>query len=236
MNEPIAILAATAATIGFFHTLFGPDHYLPFIVMGKARSWSLAKTMGITFLCGLGHVLGSVVLGLIGVALGLAVGRLEAFEALRGNLAAQALIVFGFTYCVWGIHRAIKNKPHTHAHLHSGNVVHAHEHSHSNEHAHPHNVKARSVTPWVLFTIFVLGPCEPLIPLIMYPAAEHSIKGVLVVAGVFALTTIGTMMAVVLVSSWGVSFVKLGTAERFTHALAGFAVCVSGLAIQFLGL
>jgi nickel/cobalt exporter len=216
--------------------LLGPDHYLPFIVMGKARDWSLAKTMGITFLCGIGHVVGSVLLGLIGVALGLAVGRLEAFEAWRGNLAAQALIVFGFTYCVWGIHRAIKNKPHAHAHVHSGDVVHTHTHSHQQEHAHPHNVKARSITPWVLFTIFVLGPCEPLIPLVMYPAAEHSMGGMLFVAGVFGLATLTTMMAVVLVSSWGVSIVKLGTAERYTHALAGFAVCVSGLAIQVLGL
>ncbi len=236
MNESIAILTTTAATIGFFHTLFGPDHYLPFIVMGKARNWSLPKTMGITFLCGLGHVLSSVVLGLIGVAFGLALGKLEAFEAFRGNLAAQALIIFGFTYCIWGIHRAIKNKSHSHAHIHDGGTVHTHTHSHQKEHAHPHDFKARSITPWVLFTIFVLGPCEPLIPLIMYPAAEHSFIGVLFVAGIFSVATIGTMMSVVLAAAWGVSFVRLGAVERYSHALAGFAVCLSGCAIQFLGL
>jgi len=214
MPEAISILAATAATIGFFHTLIGPDHYLPFIAIGKARNWSVAKTMWITFLCGLGHVLSSVVLGLVGVAFGMALGRLKAFEAFRGNLAARALIVFGFTYCVWGIHRALKN------------------HSHSHAHAHPH----KTVTPWILFTIFVLGPCEPLIPLIMYPAAEHSVPGMLLVAGVFSVTTIGTMMAVVLVSIWGIRFINLGALERFSHALAGAAICLSGLAIEFLEL
>jgi sulfite exporter TauE/SafE len=236
MTEAIPILAGTAALIGIGHTLCGPDHYLPFIVMGKARNWTLSKTMLITFLCGIGHVAGSIVLGLLGATLGVALGKLEFFEAWRGNLAAQALIIFGVTYCVWGIHRAIKNKPHSHAHLHKGNVMHTHKHSHSQEHAHPHNLKARNVTPWVLFTIFVLGPCEPLIPLIMYPAAEHSLAGMLLVAGIFALTTIGTMMAVVLVSVWGISFVKLGPVERYSHALAGAAVCLSGLAIQFMGL
>ncbi len=236
MNEAIPVLAATAAMIGFFHTLFGPDHYLPFIVMSKARDWKLAKTLWITFLCGLGHVLSSVVFGLIGVAFGLALGKLEAFEAFRGNLAAQALVIFGFTYCIWGIHRALKNKPHSHAHVHDGNVNHSHPHSHTHEHAHPHGADKKTLTPWVLFTIFVLGPCEPLIPLIMYPAAEHSVAGMVVVAGIFAMTTVGTMLAVVLVSAWGIGFVKLGAVERFSHALAGAAICFSGLAIQFLGL
>ena len=236
MTEAIPILAGTAALIGLGHTLMGPDHYLPFIVMSKARKWSMAKTMWITLLCGIGHVIGSIALGLIGAALGVALSKIEAFEAWRGNLAAQMLIIFGFTYFIWGVHRAIKNKPHTHAHVHGDEVVHTHKHAHKQEHAHPHEMKKRTVTPWVLFTIFVFGPCEPLIPLIMYPAAEHSVGGMLLVAGVFALATIGTMMAVVAVSAWGVRFVKLGSVERYTHALAGAAVCLSGMAIQFLGL
>ncbi len=236
MNESIVLLGVTAASIGFVHTLFGPDHYLPFIVMRKARNWSMSRTMAITLLCGLGHVLGSVVLGLIGVAFGLALGKLEAFEAFRGNLAAQALIIFGFTYCVWGIHRALKNKPHTHIHVHDGVVEHTHEHKHAHVHAHAHASQAGNITPWVLFTIFVLGPCEPLIPLIMYPAAQHSMAGVLIVAAVFAVATIGTMVTVVLATSWGIGFVKLGPFERYSHALAGAAICFSGLAIQFLGL
>jgi nickel/cobalt exporter len=239
MSESIMLLGITAASIGFVHTLLGPDHYLPFIVMRKARNWSMTRTVVITFLCGVGHVLGSVVLGLGGVAFGLALGKLEAFEAFRGNLAAEALIIFGFTYCVWGIHRALRNKPHTHVHLHDGRVEHTHEHVHTHGHAHPHDHQAHqavNITPWVLFTIFVLGPCEPLIPLIMYPAYKHSVAGVLVVTGIFAAVTIATMVTVVLVSSWGIGFVRLGPVERFSHALAGAAICCSGLAIQLLGL
>jgi sulfite exporter TauE/SafE len=212
MTEAIPILAGTAALIGFGHTLCGPDHYLPFIVMSKARNWSLAKTLWVTFLCGTGHVLGSIAFGLIGAALGIAIGKIEVLEAWRGNLAAQALIIFGFTYCVWGLHRALKNRPHRHPH------------------------QDGAITPWILFTIFVLGPCEPLIPLIMYPAAEHSMAGMLLVSGVFAASTLLTMLGIVWVSAWGFQFIKLGPMERFSHALAGATVCISGLAIQFLGL
>ena len=113
MTNELTILLITAASIGFFHTLLGPDHYIPFVVMSKSGNWSNKKTAVITFLCGLGHVLGSVVLGLIGVALGLAVAGLEAIEAVRGGLAAWALIAFGLVYFAWGLKRAIRNKKKT---------------------------------------------------------------------------------------------------------------------------
>ena len=48
MTQEMILLLSTAAFLGFFHTLLGPDHYLPFIVMGKARQWSMAKTTWIT--------------------------------------------------------------------------------------------------------------------------------------------------------------------------------------------
>ena len=51
MNYEIIILSITALSIGFFHTLLGQDHYLPFIVMSKARNWKIIKTLSITFLC-----------------------------------------------------------------------------------------------------------------------------------------------------------------------------------------
>jgi nickel/cobalt exporter len=79
MSQELTILTITAVSMGFFHTLFGPDHYIPFIVMAKARKWSLIKTSCITFLCGVGHIGSSVLLGMIGVALGIAVTKLAFF-------------------------------------------------------------------------------------------------------------------------------------------------------------
>ncbi|MBT4576608.1 MAG: hypothetical protein HOB92_09105, partial [Candidatus Cloacimonetes bacterium] len=145
MNSEITILAITAASIGFFHTLFGPDHYLPFIMMSKARNWKIRKTMLITFLCGLGHVASSIVLGIVGVSVGIAISKIEMFEAFRGNLAAWAFIVFGFVYLIWGVRQAIRNKPHTHLHIHEDGSKHEHVHSHTQEHSHVHSKK--NVTP-----------------------------------------------------------------------------------------
>ncbi len=231
------ILAGTAVFLGSFHTVIGPDHYLPFIAMAKARQWPMRKTLSIAFLSGLGHVLSSVLLGFVGLALGVAVSRLEAAESWRGNAAAWLFIGFGFAYMVWGLHRAVKNRPHRHIHAHADGSVHEHVHQHESEHAHVHERREKaSITPWVLFTLFVFGPCEPLIPLVMYPAAKHSLLGVAFVAGAFAVATIATMLAIIALSAWGLKFVRLGPLERYAHALAGGTIFLSGLAVQFLGL
>lgn len=237
MSKEVVILMGTAATLGFVHTLFGPDHYLPFVAMAKARRWSMLKTFVITSLCGIGHVASSVVLGFLGLALGIVVYKLEAVESFRGNLAAWFLIAFGFTYFVWGLHRAIRRKPHTHTHRHQDGEDHEHRHSHVHQHAHVHETKdTKNITPWILFTIFVFGPCEPLIPLLMYPAAEASIASVAAIALVFGITTLATMLTIVMGLSFGISKLPLGKIERFSHALAGLTILLCGSAIQFLGL
>lgn len=237
MTQEIAILSITAASIGFFHTIFGPDHYLPFIVMAKSRQWSYLKTSIITIICGLGHVLSSVILGLFGIMLGVAVAKLELVESVRGEWAAWALISFGLMYTVYGIHQAVVNKPHTHFHVHSDGSAHAHEHKHHKEHAHLHDehILAKPV-PWALFVIFVLGPCEPLIPILMYPAVTHSFAGMVIVASIFSVVTIATMLGMVLIGVFGLNIVPFKKMERYSHALAGFFILMCGCAMQFLGL
>jgi nickel/cobalt exporter len=237
MSNELSILTITAASIGFFHTLLGPDHYVPFIVMARARKWSVLKTSWITFLCGLGHIGSSVVLGFIGIALGIAVTKLEIVESFRGNLAAWALISFGMVYFVWGLRRARRNQPHEHIHSHGDGNTHVHRHTHTDQHVHVHGKEdVVTITPWILFTIFVLGPCEPLIPILMYPAMKESVFGLLWVTAVFGGVTIMTMLGTVLILNYGVSLVSMRKLEKYTHALAGGTICLCGMAIQFLGL
>jgi len=237
LTNELTVLIIASASIAFFHTVLGPDHYLPFIVMAKSGKWSLKKTSLVTILCGLGHVLSSVVLGIVGIVMGIALFKLEAFEAFRGNLAAWGLIGFGLIYTLWGIRRAVRNKPHVHIHNHDDGIKHEHTHSHADSHLHPHTEESKgNVTPWVLFVIFLFGPCEPLIPLLMYPAAKISISGTVIVAATFSVVTITTMLGIVLVSTFGISLLPFSKIEKYTHALAGFTILLSGLSIQFLGL
>lgn len=237
MNTELLILLGAAASIGLVHTLLGPDHYLPFIMMSKARGWTLTRTLAVTAACGIGHVASSVGIGFAGIAFGIALGKLEAIETVRGELAGWALIAFGLVYAIWGLRRAYRKREHTHTHVLGKLAGFTHAHPHDPSHPHDHEQGGKSsITPWVLFAIFVLGPCEPLIPLLIYPAAENSIAGVAAVTLVFGIATIGTMVATVAAVSLGFRAVSFGRLERFTHAIAGSTIALSGLAINFLGL
>jgi sulfite exporter TauE/SafE len=236
MNESIALLSATAISIGFIHTILGPDHYLPFIVLSEAKKWTLRKTMLITFLCGVGHVLSSVVLGLIGIGVGISVNKLVKVESFRGSIAAWLFIAFGLVYLVISIRNLIRKKKHSHEHFHKGAEPHAHEHNHLQEHIHIHQTDVVKTTPWILFLIFIFGPCEPLIPILMYPAAQNNISGTVFVSSLFSLVTIATMMGVVLAFKLGLSKINLKPVEKYSNIIAGAMILLSGIAIQFLGL
>ncbi len=237
MYTDSTVLYLTAASIGFFHTLLGPDHYIPFIVISKARKWSMWKTNLITFLCGIGHVGSSILIGFIGILFGIAVNKLTPIETTRGSIAAWLMIAFGLVYFIWGLRKAYKQKEHSHKHTHADGNVHIHKHSHFKEHSHIHEKKSiKELTPWILFTIFIFGPCEPFIPILLYPAAQNNIFDIVMVTTIFSATTVGTMMLVVSTSHLGFKLLPKLNFERFMHAIAGATIFMCGISIQFLGL
>ncbi len=241
MNGELAALATTAVAIGVVHTLLGPDHYLPFIALARSRGWTGRRTLGVTLVCGLGHVAGSLLLGALGLALGWALADVAWWESARGALAGWLLLGFGLAYLAWGVRRGLRRRPHSHVHAHADGSIHSHAHDHLGEHAHPHDVKTGvanrrlfgGATAWTLFVLFVLGPCEPLIPLLVYPAAGGSAAGVALLVTLFALATLATMSLLVLVGRHGLARLPSGPWERWGHAVAGLVIVACGLAIQF---
>ncbi len=239
MSHALTALVPLAALIGLIHTLVGPDHYIPFVMMSRARGWSPGRTAAVTALCGIVHVAASVVLGGIGIAAGIAIAQLEAVESTRGTIAAWLMIAFGIGYAAWGFWRFSRSRrPHKHIHIHNDSIVHIHDHDHGQtgspaehhrvKHDHSHGGASRPVTPWVLFLIFLFGPCEVLIPLLMYPAANESLSGLVLVTAVFGATTIGTMLVLVLVLSHGLKSIRLGRLENHSHTLAGITIALCG--------
>ena len=237
LSPEISVLISSAAVIAFVHTLMGPDHYLPFVSMAVARRWNWGRVLGVTLLCGAGHLLGSVALGLAGIWAQSALGSLLVIESWRGDLAAWALLSFGLVYLVWGLRAGWRKQEHEHWH-HHGKLYHSHSHGHQREHLHLHAAREgrAGLAPWLVFVIFVLGPCEPLIPILMYPAAKSSLVGVLLVTSVFGLVTVLTMLLAVSVSFYGLRKIRLPSMARFGHAFAGGTISACGASILFLGL
>ena len=161
MLTDLQILMATAAGIACLHTLTGPDHYLPFIALSKARGWRFGKTLAWTIICGCGPVWSSVLLGLGGAALGWSLSKITWLENIRGGIAGWVLLLFGLVYGIWGYISALQNKAHKHFDTFEDGSMYVYEHKHGEAVMPKERYK---VTPWVMFIIFLLGPCEPMIP------------------------------------------------------------------------
>ena len=107
--------------------------------------------------------------------------------------------------------------------------MHLHVHDHKPTDDRP---DALGLTPWALFVVFLLGPCEPLIPLLMVPAAGGSWSDVALVVLVFAVSTVGTMLGVVTLGQLGLSRLTHLPLERYAHTAAGLTLVACGLLIH----
>jgi sulfite exporter TauE/SafE len=230
MNDLWA-LSITAISISSIHTMSGPDHYLPFIVLSRSGRWSPFKTYMLTVVCGLGHILSSVILGLIAVVLGWQLNRISWFQDLRGNVSSFALLIFGLVYLFYGLWQASRNKTHKHFDT-IGEAVYVFEHKHG-ELVMPQ--KRIKVTPLVLIAIFVMGPSEPLIPLLFFSGTHRSMPEVSVLVTVFTISTIATMLAMVVLGRYGYKFIKAETMERYSNAVGGLAITICAIGIMFFG-
>ena len=228
----LGVLLTTAITIGFIHTIIGIDHYIPFVVLSRANNWTVKKTMLIVFLCGIAHVLSSVALGFAGIAVSAGVSLMVDIESIRGEIATYFLVAFGLVYTAYGIRRAVKNKTHGHTNTNGHTILHSHT-KNGASHEHSDSKKKNNVF-WGLFILFVLGPCEPLIPILMYPAATRNTTALISVTVFFAACTIATMLVMSFIGIKGIQLIKVDKLERYSHALAGTAILSCGLAVMLL--
>ena len=102
------LIAGSAASVGFIHTILGPDHYLPLVAIAKTNGWSGPKTATYTAFCGFSHVLGTILVGSLVFLLGFAFFSIETVQSFRGNFASWFLLLFGAIYFAWGTRWAIR--------------------------------------------------------------------------------------------------------------------------------
>ena len=215
-------LVSTAAALGVFHTLIGPDHYLPFVALSRNKNWSIFKTLLITFGCGLAHTMSSVLIGCVGIFIGYSAGVLEEIEGGRADIVKWLLLGFAVAYILYGIKRAMACEVDG-VHQHEGGVI----HSHGGFVNHTHNAPITSdASFWAIFIIFALGPCEILIPLVVEPAARGDWLGVWSISLVFSVATISTMLVLVGSLVLGIKKINLPTSffSRWSAVITGVVI------------
>ncbi|MCB9891996.1 MAG: hypothetical protein H6833_10140 [Planctomycetes bacterium] len=218
MDPSFLALGATAASVACLHTLAGPDHYVPFLAMARARRWSLRRTLTVTALCGLAHVASAILIVFLAVLLGREVLSIERMDTGRGDLAAWLLLGFGTAYLLWGIRHAFRAPAHG---------------------THLEERPARTLTGWALFVFFLLGPCEFFIPLLTSTAVWGQFGLMAFLVLVFSVFTIGTMLVCVAVGYSSLEVVtrrwpeRFAWAHRYAHPITGMALVLCALSIQF---
>jgi len=203
-----------AMTVGSLHSL-APDHWVPIAVVARARSWSRGRALRVAFICGLGHVTVSVLLGLLALAFGT-----QLFESLGERMVSVAgllLIGFGVAYAVWGLRGAIAHRLHGHHHHHF-------DHIHDPSRA----------TIWSLFLIYCADPCVAVIP-ILFAAAPLSGAETIAIVLAYEATTIGAMVALVGVAHSGARMFKGKWIERYGDSAAGGLIVATGVVVAVLG-
>lgn len=237
MNHPFEVLLLSAFTLGVFHTAIGIDHSLPFVVLARTRGWSLRWTLAVTFFCGVGHVLSSVLIAGVGLGLGVAGSRLSFVEETRGSWAAWLLVGFGLAYATVAYLKSGarpreggEGRLAGHVHLHGGRPL---------ELADAGAMTTRRLLP-SLFVVFLLGPCEALLPLLTASGMTISLSEGAIVTLTFCAATISTMLFLVTLGFYGAAALRGSNRTplggRYAHSLAGLALAASGMSIQVLGI
>jgi sulfite exporter TauE/SafE len=225
------LLITSAIGVALLHTLSGPDHYIPFIALSKSRNWSLLNTLFWTIICGIGHVGSSVMLGLGGAALGWNLEKMVHVENIRGGIAGWAFITLGLIYMFWGLIKARKNTSHKHFESDAEGNMFVFEHNHALV---GKPIQKHKITPWVIFIIFILGPCEPMIPLLFAPGAQHSLSGMITLIACYTFFTLLTMIVMVTFGLKGIAISNTEKLEKYIHAIAGGTIFICGVGMVFL--
>jgi ABC-type nickel/cobalt efflux system permease component RcnA len=137
--------------------------------------------------------------------------------------------------------------------VHPDGTIHRHGHDHVHAdgrvvHAHPHRLQGRSLGALtntrlipVLVVIFLLGPCEALVPLMFAPAAGGHVYMPWLVALCFSLATLVTMLLLVAGGHSAIAASRrlskqLARLEPHMNWAAGVAIALSGVLIEVLGI
>ncbi len=129
MSATTPALIAAAAGVGLGHAIL-PDHWVPLAVVGRAQRYPLGRVARLSLLAGIAHVLVSLVLGAIIIAIGLQFR--SAVQSAQDTIIGVVLILTGAGFAA--LH--LGGRGHTHAGEHSHADGHAHDHEHGPSHAH----------------------------------------------------------------------------------------------------
>ncbi len=202
-------------TVGLIIATFGvallhaamPNHWMPFVLVGKAQGWSITRTLTVTGTASLGHSVITCVIGFVVALMGAQISRYV--ESRIGCLTGIILIILGVAYLA--LSRWHRVRPHTHE-------------GHS---AHYLSDKAAATS---LFSMLCFSPCEAALPIFL--AASAMSWGILLAMAIILTTsTLFGMLALTALAYRGMQRLKFESLERYEKELVGAILTFIGIMV-----
>jgi nickel/cobalt exporter len=232
MSAAPALLAASAG-VGFGHAIL-PDHWVPLAVVGRTRRYPLSKVARLSGLAGVAHVLISIVLGAVIIAIGLQFR--STVQSAQDTIIGCLLVATGLGFGVFELLGP------GHGHDHSHGYGHGHDHDHPADHDHPHghhherpddHLERRGIRGLASIMVpFGAAASPDLTILPVFLAATTA--GVATAVGslvIFAAVTIGTIVGLTLTATKGGYQIRGEWLERWGNTITAATLIAIGVLV-----
>jgi len=205
-------LLAAAAGVGFGHAIL-PDHWVPLAVLGRTRRYPLSRIAGLSSLAGVAHVLVSIVLGAVIIAIGLQFR--STIQHAQETIIGCILIATGIGFLVLEL------------------TGHGHHHDDHDHHHHAHEQTPRRLSGLAAVMVpFGAAASPDLTILPVFLAATTA--GIAIAVGslvVFAAVTIGVTVGLTLAAARGGYQIPGEWLERWGNVFTAAALAIIGLLV-----
>jgi nickel/cobalt exporter len=211
MSSATPALLAAAAGVGFGHAIL-PDHWVPLAVLGRTRRYPLARVARLSGLAGVAHVLVSIVLGAVVIAVGLQFR--STVQSTQDTIIGCVLILTGLAFAVM----ELTGRGHHHEH----------EHGHSDDHDHDHDRRgARGLAAVMVPFGAAASPDLTILPVFLAASAVGATTAISSLL-IFAVVTIGTIVGLTLFACFGGYQIRGRWLERWGNVFTAVVLIVIG--------
>ncbi|MCC5022981.1 MAG: hypothetical protein J6386_09400 [Candidatus Synoicihabitans palmerolidicus] len=235
MNDTaLATIAFSGFAVAFLHAAI-PTHWLPFVLVGRARGWTTARTLLMVAAAGLGHVGLTSLLGLgiawFGFQLDESLGH--AFPLLTAGLLFAIGLYYAWRQCSG--RGVCHHHPPGSAHAPSAECS-----SHEHDHEHTHWDEELKDTPLVkpdrgdwaavsgLFLMLTLSPCEGFLPIYL-SGVQFGWRGFVVLSLILGVGAVGGMTLLTWLTLVGSKRFRVERFERYEAGLLAGLFTVLGI-------